>query len=202
MSNGRLKHLFYGLLCFCGIACVAFAYQQQRYAQFLALGKRAVIESRFDSQHYARARRAWFANQDALLFNQGVLAHTAGNLQRATDYFRRVSHHAGSPALRTQALYNLGLVLLDLQEVRGAAELFKEALRLDPHDTEVKVVLERLYQVIQPHEETREAAADEQGRDRRQGGKEGLKQAPGLGQEPGQDSPGAGQGRSAPRPGI
>lgn len=198
MPTRRFKpHLFYGLLCFFGIVCVAFSYQQQRYVRLLAVGKQAVLEKRFDSQDYMYARRIWFANQDALLFNQGVLAHTAGNLQRATGYFRRVSHQADNPALRTQAFYNLGLVLLELQEAEGAVELFKEALRLNPHDIEAKFMLEHLYRVFQPQNGAREAAAGEQGQDRQQDGKEVLKQAPGLGQHQGE-----GQGRSAPRSGI
>src|SRR5918996_2166551 len=112
MPSGRLRYLFYGLLCLCGIACVVFAFQQQRYTRFLAAGNQAVMEKRFDSQDYTRARHIWFASQDMLLFNQGVLAHTAGNLSRATTSFRQVSHHASSADLRMQALYNLGVVLL------------------------------------------------------------------------------------------
>jgi tetratricopeptide (TPR) repeat protein len=174
---------------------VAFSYQQQRYVQFLAAGKQAVLERRFNSQDYVQASRIWFANQEALLFDQGVLAHTAGNLQRASGYFRRVSHQANHPVLQTQAFYNLGLVLLELQEAQGAVELFKEALRLDPHDIEAKFMLEHLYHMFQPQNGTREAAAGAVERDLHQNGEDGLKQAPGLGQN-------QGQGRSGPRAGI
>ena len=198
MPPGRLRHLIYGFLFLCGIACVGFASQQERYSRFLAAGNRAVRESRFDSQDYARARHIWFASQDTLLFNQGVLAHTAGNLARATDSFRHVSHHAHSDALRMQALYNLGVVLLQLQEAEGAVELFKEALRLQPQDTDAKFVLEHLYHTLQPQEGARQAGAGEQDAKPKPDGKGALKQAPGLGQA----DPEAGQGRSAPRPGI
>jgi tetratricopeptide (TPR) repeat protein len=157
-----------------------------------------VTEKRFDSQDYTRARHIWFASQDTLLFNQGVLAHTAGNLARATDSFQQVSHHARSADLQMQALYNLGVVLLQLQEAKGAVELFKEALRLNPHDTDAKVVLERLYHTLQPQEGTRQAATGEPDSSTKPDRKGTLKQAPGLGQA----DPEAGQGRSAPRPGI
>lgn len=198
MPSGRLRHLVYGFLFLCGIACVGFASQQERYAHFLTEGKRAVMERRFDSQDYTQARHIWFASQDTLLFNQGVLAYTAGNLAHATDFFRQVSHHARSADLQMQALYNLGVLLLQLQETEGAVELLKEALRLDPHDTDAKFVLERLYHTLQPQEGTRQAGAGEQDGKRKPDGKGALKQAPGLGQA----NPEAGQGRSAPRPGI
>jgi tetratricopeptide (TPR) repeat protein len=198
MSTGRFRPLVYGFLCLCGIACVGFGAQQERYSRFLAAGKRAVLESRFDSQDYTHARHIWFASQDTLLFNQGVLAHTAGNLARATDSFRRVSYHTHSDALRMQALYNLGVVLLQLQEAEGAVELFKEALRLQPQDTDAKFVLERLYHTLQPQEGTRQAGAGEQDAKPKPDGQGALKQAPGLGQA----DPEAGQGRSAPRSGI
>lgn len=204
MPIGYLRHLFYGFLFLCGIACVVFASQQQRYARFLAEGKRAVMERRFDSQDYTRARHIWFASQDTLRFNQGVLAHTAGNLAHATDSFRHVSHHTRSADLQMQALYNLGVVLLQLQEAKGAVELFKEALRLNPRDTDAKFVLERLYHTLQPQEGTRQAATGEPDSSLKPDGKGALKQAPGLRQEQGQGqaTPEAGQGRSAPRPGI
>jgi tetratricopeptide (TPR) repeat protein len=198
MLTKRLKHPFYCLLFLCGIACVVFAFQQQRYAHFLAEGKRAVLERRFDSQDYTRARHIWFANQDTLLFNQGVLAYTAGNLAQATDSFQQVSHQARSDALQMQALYNLGVLLLQLQEAKGAVELLKEALRLDPHDTDAKVVLERLYHTLQPQDGTRQAATGEPDSSLKPDKKGALQQAPGLGQ----GDPEAGQGRSAPRPGI
>ena len=198
MPTGRLRHLVYGFLFLGGSACVGFGFQQEHYSRFLAAGNRAVMESRFDSQDYIRARHIWFANQDTLLFNQGVLAHTAGNLARATDSFRRVSHHAHNDALRMQALYNLGVVLLQLQEAEGAVELFKEALRLQPQDTDAKFMLERLYHTLQPQEGTRQAGAGEQDTNLKPDGRGALKQAPGLGQA----DPEAGQGRSAPRPGI
>lgn len=182
------KNILYGLLLLGGIACFALAFYQQRYTHFVSAGNQAVAEKRFDTQAYEYAGRFWFANQDILLFNQGVLAYKAQNFSQAADYFRRVSQRTHNPALRTQALYNLGMVMLALNEVEGAAELFKEALRIDPSDTEVKFNLERLYQWALLKE-------DEQG-------KASLEQAPGLGKDKGKDSQGEGAGRSTPKPDI
>jgi hypothetical protein len=59
-------------------------------------------------------------------------------------------------------------------------------------------MLERLYHTLQPQEGTRQAGAGEQDTNLKPDGRGALKQAPGLGQA----DPEAGQGRSAPRPGI
>jgi tetratricopeptide (TPR) repeat protein len=202
MRKSSLRDLLYSFFLLSGVACLALAYQQCRYTHFLAAGHRAVIEQRFDSQDYAQASHLWFANHERLLFNQGVLAYKAGNLPRATDLFRRVSQSTPTSLIQPQAFYNLGVVLLDLQEAPGAAEYLKQALRLDPHDKDAKFALERLYQTLQRQGEEHREAASAQGDDRHEASDGGLKPAPGLGQEEGKGSSGNGQGRSPTRPGI
>jgi tetratricopeptide (TPR) repeat protein len=167
---------------------VAFALQQHRYARFISMGNRAVAEKRFDTQEYVHASRAWFARQDKLLFNQGVLAYQAGNVPRAADYFQRASQHTQSVALRTQTLYNLSVALLAEKEVEGAAELLKETLRLNPQDKDAKLMLERLYSFV----------SHQQGRY----GEAAHEQAPGLGQAREEGANGKSQGRSKPAPNI
>jgi tetratricopeptide (TPR) repeat protein len=182
---------------------MALAYQQQRYTRFLVAGNQAVAERRFDSQAYAQASRLWFASQDRLLFNQGVLAYKAGSLPRAMDFFRQASQHTHNPVLLTQALYNMGVVLIDLQDMQGAAELLKTALRLNPQDTDAKFTLEQLYHIAQSQPgEGAQQVSKPRGGTFDQGGSQPLKQAPGLSQNQGEGSSGAGQGRSTPRPGI
>ena len=199
MWRPQLKYAFYGVIFLCGVASILLAYQQRQYSLFLAAGHRAVTELRFDSQDYMQASRLWFANRERLRFNQGVLAYAAGHLRRATDLFREVSQRTSNPILQTRALYNLSVVLLQLEEVRGAAELLKEALRLDPHDKEAKFALEQLYQSMrQPGDGHREA----DGIQASAPPQEGLKQAPGFGQQEGEDAARDGQGRSVARPDI
>lgn len=188
MTIQRNTHFFFSLLCLGGIVCVAFALQQHRYARFISVGNQAVAEKRFDTQEYVRASRSWFARRDKLLFNQGVLAYRAGNVPRAADYFQRASQHTQSVTLRTQTLYNLSVALLAEQEAEGAAELLKETLRLNPHDKDAKLMLERLYHLAQHQRGKHGEAAHEQ--------------APGLSQEKGEKSHEEGQGRSKPAPNI
>jgi tetratricopeptide (TPR) repeat protein len=202
MWRPRHRYVIYGCLFLIGLLCIALAHQQHRYTRFLTAGHRAVVEQRFDSHDYKQASRLWFADQELLLFNQGVLAYKAGHLPRATDLFRRASQHAPNLTLRTRALYNLSVVLLQLQEVQGAGELLKEALRLDPRDKEAKFALEQLYHIVHSQGEEHREAADKQGNARNQESEEVLKQAPGLEQGEGQHSTGNGQGRAAGRPGI
>jgi tetratricopeptide (TPR) repeat protein len=188
MTTQRKTYFFFSLLCLGGIVCVAFALQQHRYARFISGGNQAVAEKRFDTQEYVRASRSWFARQDKLLFNQGILAYRAGNVPRAADYFQRASQHTQSVTLRTQTLYNLSVALLAEQEAEGAAALLKEALRLNPHDKDTKLMLERLYHLVQHQRGKHGEAAHEQ--------------APGLSQEKGEKSNEEGQGRSRPSPNI
>lgn len=176
----------FALLVLGGMACLGFGLLQLRYQQLVTSGNQAVAAQRFDTQAYERARRFWFANSEALRFNQGVLAFRAKNYARAAEHFRQVAQQTGNRTLKARALYNLGRVMLELDEVEGAAELFKEALRLDPADREAKFNLERLYHFVLLKEEHYGEAT--------------LQQAPGVRDE--KHSTGEGQGRSKPRPDI
>ncbi len=188
MNTANAKRWLYSTACVLGLGCLAFGWYQLRYTQTVSAGTRALQHERFDSQDFARARRFWLAREDVLLFNQGLQAYRAKNLPRAARYFRQASQQTTSPALRTHALYNLGLVMLALDNAKDAAELFKEALRLDPDDKQAKFNLERLYHVVlQSQEEHGEAA---------------LEQAPGTNRD-GEDNPhGRDRGRSSRESGI
>jgi Ca-activated chloride channel homolog len=188
MSTSHTRNLF-NLSCFVGgLALLAFAGYQSRYARLVAVGYQSVAEQRFDDQAYERAGHFWMASQDAMLFNQGVLTYKARNLPRAAEYFRQALQHTTSAAIRMQAHYNLGLVMLALEEGERAAEFFKEALRLDPHDTDTKFNLERLYHFVLRQEQEQ--------------GKASLKQAPGTGADQKPGASGDGQGRSPSGKGI
>jgi Ca-activated chloride channel family protein len=189
MRTAWYKSIIYGLALLAGIACLGLAYHQYQYIQLITAGNRAVTENRFDTQAYDQASRFWLASEDLLHFNQGLLAYKAQHFPRAATYFRQVSQRTDRPELRTKTLYNLGIVMLELQEAEAAAELFKEALRLDPQDQEAKFNLERLYQwILRQEGQQREAS---------------LPQAPGLGQEQqGKGRQNDGAGRSTPRADI
>ncbi|MEE8302668.1 MAG: tetratricopeptide repeat protein [Candidatus Tectomicrobia bacterium] len=189
MAATRRKHLVLSCLCLCGLLSLSFTAYQYYYSQLIATGNQAVREQRFDTQAYAQARRVWLARQDRLLFNQGVLAYKAKNLPRAAESFRATSRQSNDDQLRMRALYNLGMVLLSLDEVKEATELFKEALRLAPSDVDAKFNLERLYHFVLLQSDDH--------------GQASLEQAPGTPKEGDQEQPHAGgKGRSKPDQGI
>jgi tetratricopeptide (TPR) repeat protein len=183
-----IRGLLYAWLLLGGLTFLTFAGYQHLYSRTVAAGNQAVAEQRFDSQAYERASHFWLAHREALLFNQGVLAYKAGNLPHAADYFRQAAQDTTNPTLRMHAQYNLGLVMLALEEVEKAAEFFKSALRLDTQDAEAKFNLERLYHFVLRQEGEHGEAA--------------LKQAPGVRSEQDHGLRGDGQGRSKSPPGI
>ena len=187
MFTLRMKYGLYGILFLVGMVCLVFASYQQRYSRLITTGHRAVVEQRFNSQDYEQASQFWLASQDRLIFNRGILAYKAKNLPRAAQFFRQASQDTTSPALRVQALHNLGMVMLDLKEAKGAAHMFKEALRLNPEDMRSKFHLERLYHFVLQSQDQRSEAS--------------LQQAPGSShdpkQEPGKNGQGRGKARSA-----
>ncbi len=159
MRSRCTRNMVYSVLLCLGVACLALAYQQHHYMHLIAAGNQAVQEKRFDTQDYDQASRYWFAREDILLANQGVLAYRAENFPRAADLFRQVSQTAQNPMVEGQALYNLGRIFLELKEVERAADFFKAALRLDPNDREAKFNLERLYHFVLLKEGTHSEAS-------------------------------------------
>lgn len=189
MTAARRKHIVLSCLCLCGLLSLTFTASQYYYSQLIAAGNQAVREQRFDTQAYAQARQVWFARQDRVLFNQGVLAYQAKNLPRAAEYFRAASRHSNDEQLRMRALYNLGLVFLALDEAQEAINLFKETLRLAPDDVDAKFNLERLYHIVLQQRDDH--------------GQASLEQVPGSPKEGDQEQPDAGgKGRANPDRGI
>lgn len=180
MATRRVRNSAYGFLLGLGVLSLTFAYYQHRYVQLLEAGNQAVVEKRFDTQDYDRASRYWFARQDIVLANQGILAYQADNFPRAADFFRQASRAAQTSVVEGQALYNLGRIFIELKEVEQAADFFKASLRLDPTDRDAKFNLERLYRLVLIQEGDQSEVS--------------LEQAPGAGDEPNNNGT-DGQGR-------
>ena len=132
------KSVTYGGVFIIGIACLLFAYHQHCYVRLIRSGNQAISEKRLDTQEYDQAGHYWLARRDILSVNQGMLA----------ELFRQTSQHAARPEIEEQALYNLGLVFVALQDAERAAHFFKAALRLYPNDRDAKYNLERLYHFV------------------------------------------------------
>lgn len=131
-----------GLLFFLGV-------QRMRSALLLLEGNLAVAQKQFESQAYEQAAQIWWTRDDHVLFNQGVRAFWAQDLRQAVQLFRKVSQTTADRGLHSKALYNSGVILMEMQQPEHAAELFKQALRLDPANRDAKFNLEQLYRLAQ-----------------------------------------------------
>jgi tetratricopeptide (TPR) repeat protein len=141
------------VLCFVvGLLGASFTVNQYYYSRLMTAGWQAIQENRFDTLAFVKAGKLWFARQDNILFNQGLLAYKAGNLTHAAQLFRDALQHSRSDQLRTFATYNLANVMQDLGETEGARALFEETLRLDAENMEAKFNLEQIQRQIRQQE--------------------------------------------------
>lgn len=136
-----------GLVGMGAILVLAGWYQKRGYLDPVATGAKATEEARLDNLDFERAEGNLFAAQDVLAYDRGVRASTAGQFPLAARHFQDVIARSHSPSLRAKAHYNLGNLLALQGKVREAAEMYREALRLDPSDWDAKSNLETLYEV-------------------------------------------------------
>jgi tetratricopeptide (TPR) repeat protein len=123
----------------CGI------YQKYWYADVIGEAVKAIEEKRLDQQCLEKARESLFASEDLILYNMGVRAYRADNLEKASEHFYQVISKSNDPSLKKRAYYNIGNILVRLDLPKKAAEMYRESLRIDPTDWESKYNLERLY---------------------------------------------------------
>lgn len=115
------------------------------YDDLIVDGNRSVAVNRFDTIAYERARNFPMASPGMLAYNLGVLAYKAGNLERSASSFRESIDLSGDRALRGKAYYNLGNIFTLIKQPKIAAEMYRDALRINPKDWDAKYNLERLY---------------------------------------------------------
>jgi tetratricopeptide (TPR) repeat protein len=132
-------------------------YQKRGYLDLMASGARATQEARFDNLDFERAERNLFGAKDLIAYNRGVRATAAGRFAAAAGHFQEVISQSQSSILRAKAYYNLGNLLVLRGNPKEAAEMYREALRLDPSDWEAKSNLEILYAQV-PGEERANAS--------------------------------------------
>lgn len=168
-------------------------------------GNRLYREGRYGEAHeqYLEALRA-APDSPLIRFNDANALYQSDEFRRAVDAYRGAIE-AADPVLEAQAWYNLGNALFRQQQVEGALEAYKEALRRNPGDTDAKhnleVALEHLQQQEQEQEqEQSDASGDaERDQDRQEPGEDGA-QPPPSGGEDEQDQQPEGES-SEPQPG-
>jgi tetratricopeptide (TPR) repeat protein len=155
-------------------------YQKHGYLDRMASGVGATEEARFDNLDFDRAQGNLFASHDLLAYDRAVRASAAGQRARAARQFQDVIVRSPSPALRAKAYYNLGNLFVLRGKAREAAEMYREALRLDPSDWEAKSNLETLYEAEATENEGASASLT-QARDPGEAGSELGQGGPGPG---------------------
>ncbi|MFQ5827644.1 MAG: tetratricopeptide repeat protein [Candidatus Methylomirabilia bacterium] len=147
-------------------------YHKLGYVDLIAAAARATEERRFDNRDLDRAEGNVLASKDLLAYNRGVSASAAGRSELAARHFQDVIARSQSPTLRAKAYYNLGNLLALEGNVRGAAEMYRGALRLDPSDWDAKSNLEMLYAQLGVSEGEGTKAALRQAREAEKSGDE------------------------------
>ena len=71
-------------------------------------------------------------------FNLGDALMKQERFDEALEAFEKVSSTTENPTLKANALHNKGNVLLSQQDLEGALESYKDALRLNPKDNETR----------------------------------------------------------------
>jgi len=71
-------------------------------------------------------------------FNLGDALVKQERFDEALESFEKVSSSSKDPNLKANALHNKGNVLLSQQDLEGALESYKDALRIDPKDNETR----------------------------------------------------------------
>ena len=71
-------------------------------------------------------------------FNLGDALMKQERFDEALEAFEKVSSTTENPTLKAKALHNKGNVLLSQQDLEGALESYKDALRLNPKDNETR----------------------------------------------------------------
>lgn len=142
-------------------------------------GNRLYREGRYDEAHekYLEALRA-APDSIVIRFNDANALYQSDEFARAVDAYRGTIEVA-DPVLEAQAWYNLGNALYRQQQVEGALEAYKEALRRNPGDTDAKhnleVALEQLQQQEQ-QQQSDDSEGQDENEDRQQSGEDGQEQ--------------------------
>ena len=96
-------------------------------------------DEKYDQGEYAAALNAYLKANSAIgSYNAGNAAMQQENLNAAANYFNDAAKKSTSPALKADALYNLGNALLLQKKYAEAVKAFEGSLRLSPSQLDGK----------------------------------------------------------------
>jgi Ca-activated chloride channel family protein len=94
-------------------------------------------------------------------FNRGIVLSKKGESEAARDAFLGASA-AADPAVAADALYNLGNVLMDSQQLEPAVDAYLKSLDLDPDDADARRNLEIALQRLQQQQQQQQQQDQQQ----------------------------------------
>ena len=145
---GVLTNLRFIRICalIVGFLCLSYGiYLKHSYSDPIREAVAAIEETRLDQQYLENAKKSIFPSEGLITYNMGVRAYRAEDLKKASEYFYAVIQKSHDSSQKRLAYYNLGNILVHFELPKQAAEMYREALRLDPNDWQSKYNLERLY---------------------------------------------------------
>lgn len=101
-------------------------------------------------------------------FNLGDALAKQERYDEALASFDLVSSSSNDPSLRANALHNKGNVLLSKQDLQGATEAYKEALRINPKDEETRYNYAYTKKLLEQQQEQQEQNKDNQNQEQNQ----------------------------------
>lgn len=109
-----------------------------------------------------------------LHFNVGDALVKTGNADKAIREFEQA---ATTPALRSQALYNMGTVYLSQQKPAEAVDAYKRSLQADPTDMDAKANLELALQLLEQQQQQQQQQSQDGKSEQQDTGKTGEEQS-------------------------
>lgn len=142
-------------------------------AIFMLLTAVAVTDSReaneaYDNGNYEKAEQLYLAaieqepDNIRLYFNLGNAQAKLGKTEEAIQSFMEFRSLTDSPKEKAMAEYNIGTMLADQKKWKPAASHFKNALKLNPDDTEAKHNFEQALAQQQNEEQNKEGGDQNQ----------------------------------------
>jgi Ca-activated chloride channel family protein len=136
----------------------------------------------------------------AVRFNVADGLYKNGKYDEAGALFRALGQDASSP-LAAASRFNLGNSLYQKQDYRGAAQAYRDALRIAPGDTDTRRNLELALRALKEQEERQKREGQQkQEQQQKQSGQDQSRDQGQQQQRQQQQQPQPGQGQKSPRP--
>lgn len=187
------QNLLFSFLCiFCGLLSVS---GQERYNTLVHKGNKE-----FDRKNYESASSQYMAalehNQKDFTahYNLGNALYKRKMYEEAQAEYEKAEQLAGTLSDKSAALYNLGNTYMQREDSKKAAELYKQALKQDPYNENIR----RNYEIAMLREKEKQQQQQDQsgegGKDQNKDQKQGNEPGDNPQQQEGKGNQNKGEG--------